>query len=120
MTFLLEPNSKKVSFLRHVIRLTGLREVEPIKNRVESLPKEIPYDMVTARALADLAKTIDWCAPLVKQGGLLVLYLGAKAEENLKAGERLLLDHSLRARKTIPYLLPGKKSKRHTVIFEKG
>jgi len=118
-TFLLEPNSKKVSFLRHVIRLTGVREVEPIKNRVESLPKEIQYDMVTARALADLAKTLDCCAPMVKQGGLLVLYLGAKAEENLRTSERLVLDHSFRARKTIPYFLPGKKSERHTVILEK-
>jgi len=118
-TFLLEPNSKKVSFLRHVIRLTGLKGVQPIKNRVEHLPREVRYDLVTARALAELGKTLEGCAPLVKQGGLLVLYLGAKAEENLKVGERWVEAHHLRVCKIISYLLPGKSSERHTVIFEK-
>lgn len=119
-TFLLEPNTKKVSFLRHVIRLTGLRGVQPVKSRVEHLPKEDRYDLVTARALAELGKTLECCAPLVKQGGLLVLYLGVRAEENLKAGERLVADHHLQVCKTISYFLPGKQSERHTVIFEKG
>jgi len=119
-TFLLEPNSKKVSFLRHVIRLTGLKGVQPIRTRVEHLPREVRYDMVTARALAELGKALECCVPLVKPGGLLILYLGARAEENLRAGERSVAEHQLRVCKTISYFLPGKRSERHTVIFEKG
>jgi 16S rRNA (guanine527-N7)-methyltransferase len=79
-TSLLEPNSKKVSFLRHVIRQTKLKGVQTIKGRVEHLPKEVLYDTVVVRALADLGQALDCCAPLVRQGGLLVLYLGARAE----------------------------------------
>lgn len=118
-TFLLEPNSKKVSFLRHVIRLIRLEEIHTIKGRVEHLPKEARYDMVTARALAEFGKTLESCAPLVKDGGLLVLYLGARAEENLRESERSVADQDLRVCKKISYTLPGKRSERHTVIFQK-
>jgi len=118
-TFLLEPNSKKVSFLRHVVRLIGLGGVHTIKSRVEHLPKGTRYDMVTARALAEFGKTLDGCAPLVNQGGLLVLYLGARAEENLKESERSVADHHLSVTKRISYVLPGKRSERHTIIFQK-
>lgn len=118
--FLLEPNSKKASFLRHVIRLIGLRGVQTIKNRVDHISRETRYDMVTARAVAEFGKTLDWCAPLVNQGGLLVLYLGARAEESLKERERSLVDHHLRVSKILSYVLPGKRSERHTVIFEKA
>jgi 16S rRNA (guanine527-N7)-methyltransferase len=118
-TFLLEPNSKKVSFLRHVIRLIRLEEIHTIKSRVEYLPKGARYDMVTARALAEFGKTLESCAPLVKDGGLLVLYLGARAEENLRESERSVADQDLRVCKKISYTLPGKRSERHTVIFQK-
>jgi 16S rRNA (guanine527-N7)-methyltransferase len=118
-TFLLEPNSKKVSFLRHVIRLIRLEEIHTIKSRVEYLPKGARYDMVTARALAEFGKALESCAPLVKDGGLLVLYLGARAEENLRESERSVAEQDLRVCKKISYTLPGKRSERHTVIFQK-
>jgi 16S rRNA (guanine527-N7)-methyltransferase len=118
-TFLLEPNSKKVSFLRHVIRLIRFEEIDTIRNRVEHLPKETRYDMVTARALAEFGKALECCVPLVKDGGLLVLYLGARAEENLRESERSVANHHLRVWKKISYALPGKRSERHTVIFQK-
>jgi 16S rRNA (guanine527-N7)-methyltransferase len=118
-TFLLEPNSKKVSFLRHVIRLIRLEDIHTIRSRAEHLPKGARYDMVTARALAEFGKALGCCAPLVKDGGLLVLYLGARAEENLRGNERSVADHHLRVCKRISYVLPGKGSERHTVIFQK-
>jgi 16S rRNA G527 N7-methylase RsmG len=55
----------------------------------------------------------------VNQGGFLVLYLGARAEENLKESERSVAEHHLRVTKTLSYALPGKRSDRHTVIFQK-
>ena len=93
--------------------------IQTIKSRVEHLPKEEPYDMVTVRALAEFGKTLDCCAPLVKRGGFLVLYLGARAEEILRDRKRSVADHHLRVNKRLSYLLPGKRSERRTVIFEK-
>jgi 16S rRNA (guanine527-N7)-methyltransferase len=118
-TFLLEPNSKKVGFLRHVIRLIRLEGIHTIRSRVEHLPKGGCYDMVTARALAEFGKTLECCSPLVNHGGLLVLYMGARAEEILKESGRLVADHHLKVVKTLSYVLPGKRSDRHTVIFRK-
>jgi 16S rRNA (guanine527-N7)-methyltransferase len=119
-TFLLEPNSKKAGFLRQVIRLTELKGVQPVKSRAEELPKGVRYDIVTARALAPLGETLGWCAPLLNPGGLLVLYLGARAEEDLKESEAMVARHRLKAAKTLSYALPGKRTERHTVILEKA
>ena len=118
-TFLLEPNSKRVSFLRQVVRLVKLRGVQAVKSRIELIPRETLYDMVTARAFAEFGETLERCAPLVSQGGHLVVYLGAHAEETLKKSERLVADHHLRFSRRISYCLPGKRSERHTVIFER-
>lgn len=117
--FLLEPNSKKVSFLRHVIRLSGLRGVEIIKDRVENLAEEVQYYMVTARAVAEIGKTLESCVPRVRRGGLLVLYLGAEAERLLQESELLIAANDLRVAKTLSYVLPGRASERHTVILRK-
>lgn len=117
--FLVEPNSKKASFLHHVIRLTRLKGVEIIKEHVQHLSDAVRYDVVTTRALAELGRAIECCAPRVEQGGFLVLYLGARAEENLKKNERLIAGHNLRLARKLSYTLPGKPSERHTVLFKK-
>jgi 16S rRNA (guanine527-N7)-methyltransferase len=119
IVLLVEPNSKKVSFLKHVIRLTRLREIQPLKDRIECLPSEARYDVVTARAFSEFAKALDWCSPLVDRGGSLVLYLGARAEEYLKKNERLIEHHHLRVSTGISYALPGKRSERQTIVFQK-
>jgi len=37
----------------------------------------------------------------------------------LRDSERSVADHHLRVAKMLSYVLPGKRSERHTVIFEK-
>jgi 16S rRNA (guanine527-N7)-methyltransferase len=136
-TDLLEANSKKVSFLKQVIRLLGLSDIDVIKGRIETdvLTFERPalkgpsleghtlyptgYHLITARALADLPQTLAWCAPFLFPDGLLVGFLGSRAEDDMKKSQRIMEEHSLVLFDMIPYILPGKSYTRNTVIFKK-
>ena len=60
---LVESNNKKAAFLRTVLRETGARgEVHAI--RIEDAPATVPVcDAISARALADLEKLIEFASP---------------------------------------------------------
>jgi len=121
-THLLEANSKKVNFLKQVIRLLRLDEIEVIKGRIEKKGHNLHpthYHLITARALAGLHQTIAWCSPFLLPGGLLLTFLGSRVKEALKQSARVMEEHSIMLHKTIPYLLPGKRSRRNILIFKK-
>lgn len=120
---LLEANSKKVSFLRHVIRLLGLKQIDVIQGRIEKDNGRLShggFPLITARALAGLGQTLSWCAPYLCQGGLLVSFLGPRAEDDLKENRQIMKSHGMVLHGMIPYFLPKKKTKRNTVIFKKS
>ena len=119
---LLEPYSKKVNFLKHVIRLLKLDGVEVIRGRVEKDPSRLDpegYDVIASRALADLAQIIKWCVPYLKLHGKLVGFLGRNAEASLERDRQMMSEYCLEPTQIIRYLLPGKRSERTTVILER-
>jgi len=119
---LLEPYSKKVSFLKHVIRLMKLDGVEVIRDRIEKGNKRLDpngYDVITARALADLAQIIKWCVIHLKVHGKLVGFLGRNGEEALERNRQMMNEYGLEPTQIIRYLLPGRGSERTAVILEK-
>ena len=119
---LLEPNSKKGSFLKQVIRLTNLRHIDVIGGRIESsTPLLHPkgYHIVTARALAHLPQVLKWCAEHVVSGGVIVNFQGNQFEDALEKSTAIIKEHSLFLHKKIPYFLPGKDSQRNILIFMK-
>lgn len=119
---LMEINSRKVSFLKQVIRITNLHEIATIRGRIEkdgTLLRSEGYDIITARALADLPQTLTWCAPHLKTGGLILRFQGSQVEKALQEGSEVIHAQGLLLDKTVPYRLPGKDSKRHLLIFRK-
>ena len=119
---LLEANSKKVSFLRHIIRKLRLTDIDVIKGRIEQDGNGLrhrEFPLMTARAVAGLGQTLAWCAPYLSQGGLLVSFLGPHVEERLNENKGVMESQGVEIYNIIPYFLPGKKTKRHTVIFRK-
>ena len=119
---LLEVKSKRVSFLKHIIRLLRLKEIRVVRGRIDGsdvVPETHLYDVVTARALASPRQTVLWCAPFLQKGGMLVLFLGSDAEEGLVSCKEALDQYSMAVEKTIPYLLPRKKARRNAVIIRK-
>jgi 16S rRNA (guanine527-N7)-methyltransferase len=75
---LVESVKKKASFLRHIVRTLRLAGAEVIDARTEELPgsTHASYDVVTARAFADMTNALKAGAPFLKPGGLMVLSRG--------------------------------------------
>ncbi|MBB4038922.1 16S rRNA (guanine527-N7)-methyltransferase [Microvirga flocculans] len=81
---LVESNSRKCAFLRHIARLTGVAATVH-ESRLETI---IPgfvgkADVVSARALASLTMLLDWTAPLLKAGTIGLFPKGRDVETEL-------------------------------------
>ena len=119
---LLEAKSKKVSFLKHVIRVLELGSTKVIKGRIEKGVEELHpdgYTIVTARALAPLFRTLEWCAPFLSSGGLMVCFVGAQVKQALDESRLVMERQKIDLFKRIPYVLPGKTSERNVLIFRR-
>ena len=118
----LEPNSKKISFLKQTIRLTGLRQIHVIRGRVEQCAGLLDtegYHIITARALAHLPQVLEWCAPHLTEEGMIVNFQGEQFQKSLEDSSDVIGQKRLFLYKTIPYTLPGKASQRNILIFKR-
>ena len=85
---ILEPLNKRVVFLKEVCRELQLDNVECLNVRAEDYAKEHreSFDLVTARAVANLRMLAELCLPLVKKNGIFVAMKGAAGfEEQVQA-----------------------------------
>jgi 16S rRNA (guanine527-N7)-methyltransferase len=120
--FLLEPNTKKVSFLKQVIRVLELQGAEVIQGRIEEYKEWLVadgYEVITARAVTNLNQILRRCNPLLPEGGFLVAFSGSEGEKDVEKNKGAMETLGLRIEKKISYVLPGKKAKRHTFILKK-
>lgn len=87
---LVEATKKKVNFLEHVkaeLQLSNLKILHARAEEVGRIPNfREAFDLATARALAELAVVIEYCAPLVREGGRIVSMKGRLEDEELSAG----------------------------------
>ena len=74
---LIEPLLRRTSFLTEVIDELGLVNARVIRGRAADVSEV--FDVVTARAVADLGKLGSWCLPLVRPGGVLLALKGESA-----------------------------------------
>jgi 16S rRNA (guanine527-N7)-methyltransferase len=79
---LIEPLLRRTTFLSEVVEELGLSNVSVMRARAEDVSET--FDVVTARAVADLGKLAAWCLPLVKQGGLMLALKGQSAQEEVE------------------------------------
>jgi 16S rRNA (guanine527-N7)-methyltransferase len=73
---LVESVGKKCAWLERTVSALGLQNVRVVCARAEEL-EELPFDVVTARALASLPVLCEYAAPLLREGGSLVAWKGA-------------------------------------------
>lgn len=86
---LVESKQKKVAFLKHLVSILGLNEVEVIWGRAEEVARQKReiYDLAVARALARLNILAEYCLPLVRVGGLFVAYKSQDIEAEAAAAQ---------------------------------
>lgn len=79
---ILEPINKRCIFLNEVIQQLSLEGIRVINSRAEDAAKELreSFDLVTARAVANLRVLSELCIPLVKVGGIFLAMKGAQGK----------------------------------------
>ena len=83
---LIEPTGKRCTFLNEVIRRLDLQKIRVVNERSEEHVKEHreAYDIVTARAVANLRVLLELCLPLVRTRGAFIAMKGNRGEEELQ------------------------------------
>lgn len=91
---LLDSLKKRIDFLNETIEDMGLEGIWGIHARAEELSRKDDYreafDLVTSRAVANLATLYEYCLPFVKVGGYMVAMKGPDIEGELKEGQAAL------------------------------
>lgn len=78
---LIEPLLRRTTFLTEVIDDLSLANARVVRARAGEVSGT--FDVVTARAVADLGKLGRWCLPLVRPGGLFLALKGESAADEV-------------------------------------
>jgi 16S rRNA (guanine527-N7)-methyltransferase len=73
----------------------GLDNVEVVRSRGEEWPGRGSLDAVTARAVSALRTLIPFTAPLVRDGGEMILLKGVNAQNEIAAAAQQIRAHRL-------------------------
>jgi 16S rRNA (guanine527-N7)-methyltransferase len=87
---LIEPMERRVAWLTEQSESLGLDNVRVVRARAEDWREGPIFDAVTARAVSALRTLVPITAPLVRDGGELILLKGASAADEITAAEKQL------------------------------
>jgi len=120
---LVESVGRKCEFLRDAVARMSLGNVAVVCRRSEEWAAgegREAYDAVTVRAVGPLATVAELASPLLREGGVLVAWKGARSEEEeadvARAASRLALE-PVEVRAVRPY--PGSRG-RHIHLLRKN
>lgn len=120
---LLEATGKKVTFLEHIVERLGLQAVTAINARAEDLAHDLShreqYDLVLARAVAELPVVAEYTLPFCKVGGWVIAQKGEAATAEAWSAERAITILGGTLRRVTPVELPGLPEDRSLVVIEK-
>jgi len=86
---LVESNSRRCAFLERAVAATRTTNARVVNVRAESWPEGLgAFDVITARALAPLPVVVEYAAPLLMVGGLLVAWRGRRNPADEAAAAR--------------------------------
>lgn len=93
---LIEPMERRVAWLQEQKDALQLDNVEVVRGRGEDWKRGAVLDAVTARAVSALKTLIPLTAPLVREGGELILLKGANAGNEITAADKVIRRYKLR------------------------
>lgn len=92
---LIEPMERRVAWLAEQKEALGLDNVEVLRARAEDWRRGPVLDAVTARAVSAMRTLVPLTAPLVRDGGELILLKGANASAELETADKQLRRYRL-------------------------
>lgn len=90
---LIEPMDRRVTWLNEQVDALGLDNVRVMRARAEDVGVE--FDVVTARAVSAMRTLVPITAPLVKDGGELILLKGHNVPAEIDAAAKVLKKHKV-------------------------
>lgn len=120
---LIEATQKKARFLTHICHTLSLPNVSVVSLRAETVgqdPKHREhYDLVFARAVAQLSTLVELCLPLCRPGGRLVAAKGPEVENEVTDADYAIqvLGGVLTTLKAVE--LPGSDTTRYLAVVDK-
>jgi 16S rRNA (guanine527-N7)-methyltransferase len=119
----LDATRKKCDFVRETSQSFGLK-TKIIHGRAEEIGHKpefrAQFDIATARAVGNIVEVAEYCLPLVKPRGHVILWRGKDAETEAKQQKWPLSKLGGVVREIRPYELEGHEMTYHLVVLEKA
>ena len=117
---LVESVGKKAAFLRHMIAALDLRDVTVLTARAETVGRDPQhreqYDVVTARAVAELATLAEYCLPLCRVHGHVLAPKGSDIADEIARAHTAIERLGGRLISVEPVVIPGVEPRTLVVI----
>ena len=104
---LIEIMERRIDWLGDVVDELDLDNVTLLRARAEDVKER--FDVVTARAVANLTKLVRLTAPLLRQGGSLLALKGARAEAEAEAARHVVRKAGLKPAIIHEVVTPGEE-----------
>lgn len=117
---LVDSLQKRLSFLDAVIKELELKDIKTVHARAEEYAVKVreKYDVVTARAVANINILLEYCIPLIKSGKYFIAMKG-NIEQEFQSVTDCLIKLKAKIIKIEEFLLPIEKSIRNIIVFSK-
>jgi 16S rRNA (guanine527-N7)-methyltransferase len=91
---LIDASRKKVSFLKHVIRMLGLIDIKACHVRAQDLSKDVRvhmgYDVIISRALSSMVNFVQMSLSLLAKHGVIIAMKGKITDTEIESARSLL------------------------------
>ena len=114
--------NKRITFLNELTAVLGIDKIHLVHDRAETFGQHQArhmFDVVTARAVAQLNVLSELCLPLVRTGGQFIVMKGKKAQEELDESKFALDLLGGEMTKIYQLSLPEEESDRYIMIIDK-
>jgi len=117
---LIDSLQKRVNYLNEIAKELGLKDIIAIHTRCEDYARinRENFDIVTARAVANLKMLSELCIPMVKVNGYFIA-MKANAEEEIKESKNILNELNSTIEEVNEFNLPKEDSKRTLIKIKK-
>jgi 16S rRNA (guanine527-N7)-methyltransferase len=120
---LVDSTNKKIGFIESIAPELDLNNVHPLVSRIEELGQQKQhrhqYDLALVRAVASANVCAEYALPLVKVGGIAILYRGNWTEEEASSLELAVAKLGGEITKTDLFYTPISNSIRHCIWLHK-
>jgi 16S rRNA (guanine527-N7)-methyltransferase len=121
---LVEASHRKGSFLKQVVRILGLQEIQVVTARAEQLLADHAFqgafDYVISRATFKLPEYLSRCSGFLSPTGMLIAMKGPSVEPELETARFALQEAGLKLTSQRTFRLPILGAERKILIFQKA